>query len=204
MIQHHAASPTLRTDVPAARGVLLAVWGLALVEAVIGYEWLLSALNKLLNPRFRSGLAHMLHMSMPDNPHSWYVALRNRLAIPHAQVCATLGEVGELLVALGLFTGAGLWLSGHLPCARWARRLNRGVIAALLGGALMTANYDVMAGNTLPGLNPGDPFGEGLGLDGLLIGISAALLAVHLCAGRLAPSHADTGWRVGRRATARR
>ncbi len=47
---------------------------------------------------------------------------------------------------------------------------------ALLGGALMTANYYVMSGNALPDLNQGAPFNEGLNLDGLLTLVAMALL----------------------------
>jgi thiosulfate dehydrogenase [quinone] large subunit len=152
----------------------------AVVEAVIGYEWLLSALDKILSPTFRSGLAKQVVMNMQGNPNSWWVALTRRLVLPHAQLFALLVEVGEMLVALGLFAGALLWVSGQFPRGRWAHRLNLGVIGALLGGALMTANYYVMAGNTLPGLNPGAPFDEGLSLDGVLTLIAVGLLAIHV------------------------
>ncbi len=135
-----------------------ASWGVALVEALIGYTWLLSALNKMLNPGFRTGLAAQLTMAMRGNPNTWWVALSTRLVLPHAQLCAVLVEVGELLVALGFFAGAALWASGQFPMRRWARRLNLGVLGALMGGALMTANYYVMSGATLPGLDPANAF----------------------------------------------
>ena len=41
-------------------------WGLALIEVVLGYLWLLSALNKLLNPKFRSALARVLQGQFSD------------------------------------------------------------------------------------------------------------------------------------------
>jgi thiosulfate dehydrogenase [quinone] large subunit len=157
-----------------------AALGVAVVEAVIGYEWLLSALDKILSPTFRSGLAKQVAMNMQGNPNTWWVALARSFVLPHAQLCALLAEVGELLVALGLFAGALLWASGPFPTRRWGRRLNLGVIGALLGGALMTANYYLMAGNTLPGLNPGAPFDEGLSLDGVLTLIAVGLLAIHV------------------------
>jgi hypothetical protein len=153
--------------------------GLALLEAIMGYVWLLSALDKLLSPTFRSGLGHQLQVSMQGNPNAWYVAFIDHWAIPHAQLCAVLVEGGELLVALGLFAGAALWLSGRRPVVGWPQRLNAGVIAALAGGAVMTANYYLMAGNTLPGLNPSAPFTEGLSIDGLLTLVALALLIVH-------------------------
>lgn len=171
-----------RTEaVPIARPHVAAL-GLALVEALIGYDWLLSALNKLLSPTFRSGLAQQLTMAMRGNPNAWWVALMQRLVLPHAQLFAVLVEVGELLVALGFFAGAALWASGHGPALSrpWARWLNAGALLALVGGALMTANYYVMAGATLPWLDPGNPFNEGLSIDGLLTLIALGLLAIHL------------------------
>jgi len=209
MTQSYAPS---HTDTPHARGPRLAVpaalarvtpaaWGMALVEAVIGYEWLLSALNKILSPSFNAGLAHQLHMAMMGNPNGWWVSLSNTLMIPHAQLCALLAQVGELLVAVGLFAGAALWIGGWLPTARWARWLNGGVIVALIGGVTMTANYYVMAGNTVPGLNPNAPFNEGLSLDGVLTLLAVGLLLVHLLALR-APtrrwtSETDDGTHAG-------
>jgi thiosulfate dehydrogenase [quinone] large subunit len=159
--------------------VQTAAVGLALVEALIGYEWLLSALNKMLSPTFRAGLAGQLKMAMAGNPNTWWVALAKAVVLPHAQLFAVLAEVGELLVALGFFAGAALWASGRFPLRRWARRVNMVVIGALLGSALMTANYFLMAGQTLPGLDLSNPFNEGLSIDGLLTLIAVGLLLVH-------------------------
>jgi thiosulfate dehydrogenase [quinone] large subunit len=166
-----AAVPVVRVQTSAV--------GLALVEALIGYEWLLSALNKMLSPAFRSGLAGQLKMAMAGNPNGWWVALTKAMVLPHAQLWAVLAEVGELLVALGFFAGAALWASGRFPAQRWARRVNLVVIGALLGSAVMTANYYLMAGATLPGLDPSNPFNEGLSIDGLLTLIALGLLLVH-------------------------
>jgi thiosulfate dehydrogenase [quinone] large subunit len=160
-------------------------WGLALTEAAIGYEWLLSGLNKVLSPDFSTGLAHALAGSLDGNPNTWYVSLARTLFIPHAQLLAPLVELGELLLAGGLFAGAFLWLSGRLPVARWARLLNLGVILVLLGGILMSVNYAVMGGDTLPGIDPGNPFNEGLSIDSLLAMIGICLLVIHVLAGRV-------------------
>ena len=173
-----AAAAAVAKVVPAAAG-------LALVEAAIGYEWLLSGLNKVLSSGFGSGLAHQLQTSLQGNPNGWWVSLANSLVLPHAQLFAVLVEVGELLVGLGLFAGAALWVSGRVAASRWARLLNLGVIVALVGGVLLSANYVVMSGDTLPGLNPGNAFNEGLSIDSLLTIIGLGLLAIHLLASPL-------------------
>jgi hypothetical protein len=167
----------------------------ALVEAVLGYLWLVSALNKLLNAQFRPGLAHVLQGQLKDNPNRWWVAVVRWLVLPHAALWAAVVQIAELLVALGYFAAVVLWLNGQFPGTRWARRLNGAIILALLGGALLTANYYLMAGNTVPGLNPGAPYKEGLSIDGLATLLALALVAVHLLALRSRPLGA-TGVRL--------
>ena len=161
-----------------------AAWGVAVVEASIGFEWLLSGLNKALSPNFVSGLASELRTNLQGNPNRWYASLANSLIIPQARFFALIAEGGELLVALGMFVGAALWLSGRVQASQQARRLNLGVMLALVGGALMSANYAVMNGDTLPGINAAKAFNEGLSIDSLLTMISLGLLIVHLAASR--------------------
>jgi hypothetical protein len=159
-----------------------AAWGMAAVEASIGFEWLLSGLNKVFSSGFSSGLAKELQTNLQGNPNSWYVALANSVLIPHARLFALLAEGGEIVVGLGLFVGAALWVSGRLQAGRWARRLNLGVMLALVGGLLMSANYAAMAGDTLPGINAANPFNEGLSIDSLLTIMGLGLLLVHVVA----------------------
>ncbi len=64
------------------------------------------------------------------------------------------------------------------------------VVVALLGGAFMTGNYYLLAGKTLPWLDPGDPFDEGLSMDGLLTLIALALIPAQIAPMRArAPEH---------------
>lgn len=174
------AQPAAATDMVQHR---VPAWGLALVEAVIGYTWLLSGLNKILDPGFGSRLAQHVAAATRGNPNTWWVALTQRFVLPHTALFAGLVEVGEVLVALGFFAGAALWASGQFPLRRWARLLNLGVLGvlgALAGGALMTANYYVMSGATLPWLDPANAFNEGLSIDGLLTLVAAGLVVIHL------------------------
>ncbi|HWE61796.1 MAG TPA: hypothetical protein VHB98_08800 [Chloroflexota bacterium] len=179
--------------VPAALAQATAgAWGLALVEAAIGYEWLLSGMNKVLSADFSSGLAHQLQTSLQGNPNIWYASLSTALVLPHASLFASLVEAGELLVAVGMFAGAALWVSGRLAASRGARLLGLGAIVALLGSILMSANYAVMGGDTLPGINAGNPFNEGLSIDSLLTIIGLGLLVIHVFALRRSSSSAAT------------
>jgi thiosulfate dehydrogenase [quinone] large subunit len=152
------------------------------VEAAIGYEWLLSGLNKVLSADFSSGLAHQLQTNLQGNPNRWYASLTNSLVMPHARLFAALAQVGELLVAAGFVAGAALWVGGRLAASRWARLLHLGVVVALVGGILLSANYAVMSGDTLPGINAANPFNEGLSIDSLLTIIGLGLVVVHVLA----------------------
>jgi thiosulfate dehydrogenase [quinone] large subunit len=153
---------------------------MALVFLLLGYEWLISGLDKLLSPDFLTGLGAELQDAMANNPNGWYVHFLARFVVPHARTAAALVEDGEVLVALGLFLGAGLWIFGDRLSPRWARTVQPWVIGALVGSLLMTANYYVLAGNTLPWLRPSAPFDEGIDLDGLLTLVSVALLGIQI------------------------
>lgn len=167
-----------------ATSISFAHWGLASVLVLFAYEWLLSAFDKLFSTSFRSGLAANLRQALHDNPNHWYARVMNWAVVPHAALFAVLVEAGELLVAAGLIAGAVLWLTEHRLPAQWAALLHLAVIGALLGSALMTANYYWLAGNRWPWFNTAEPFNEGLSIDGLLTLIALALLAVQVNAWR--------------------
>jgi predicted flap endonuclease-1-like 5' DNA nuclease len=49
---------------------------------------------------------------------------------------------------------------------------------------MMSANYAVMGGDTLPGLNPANAFNEGLSIDSLLAIVGVGPVLVHTLAAR--------------------
>jgi len=169
----------------------VARWGIALVEAAIGYEWLLSGLNKILSGHFTAGLASTLRDAMKNNPNSWWVTLTQHLVVPNLHVFGPLIPIGELLIALGFLAGAALWGTGG-PARRGARILTFGVIGAVLASMLMTINFYLMSGSTLPGLDPTNAFNEGLSIDGLLTLIGAGLITAHLSSLRSMRATAST------------
>lgn len=169
------------------RDVTPAQIGLTVVEAAIAYEWVLSGLDKCLSSQYLGGLGGSLNDMTAGNPNTWYVWFLQHVAMPNCTLFGCLVAAGELLVGFALLAGAALWLAGpERLSGRWARLVQVGVIAGLAGATLMTANYYLMAGKTLPWLNPAHPFDEGLSLDGLLTLVTVGLLAVHLLALRRA------------------
>jgi uncharacterized membrane protein YphA (DoxX/SURF4 family) len=179
------------------RGSSAARLGIGLIELAIGYEWIISALNKMTSSDFSSGLASELKKSLSGNPNRWYSDFLKSTIIPHARIYAVLVELSELLVGLGFVVGAVLWLSTRLAGWSWARVVHWVVILALAGGAMLTANYYIQGGDTLPGLNPGNPYSEGLTIDGLLTLVALALVVAHVIAQGTPPGRRVTHSRVG-------
>lgn len=134
--------------------------GLALVQLALAYEWLSSALTKLVHGNFPSGLAADLRDAETTGT---YQAFLHHVVIPHGVLFGWLVQLGELGVALMLIVGA---LSG--------RRLLTGIAAAL--GALMTLNFGLANGDHFFRVIASDSFDEGLPLDVLATWIQLALL----------------------------
>jgi uncharacterized membrane protein YphA (DoxX/SURF4 family) len=134
--------------------------GLALVQLALAWEWLSSALTKLVHGDFASGLASDLRDAGTTGT---YDAFLRHVVIPHGALFGWLVQLGELAVALLLIAGA---LTG--------RRLLTGIAAA--SGALMTLNFGLAAGQHFFRVIGTDSFDEGLSLDVLATWIQLALL----------------------------
>lgn len=180
-----ARAPEPRSKEAAIPAMRAASWGLASVYLLLAYEWLISGFNKLMSADFQSGLGKQINDAAGGNPNHWYVRFLTQVELPHTVAMAFLVQWGEIAVGLGLVVGAVRWLA----CPRLPDRLLRWfdviLVAALIGGALMTVNYWFMAGNTLPWLNAGNPFNEGIDIDGLLTLVSVALLVTQVSAMRI-------------------
>src|SRR5438874_3068547 len=57
---------------------------LAAIQAILGWEWLMSGGNKLLSGTFPQGLATTLTDNFKDNPNNWYVAFLQQNILPHS------------------------------------------------------------------------------------------------------------------------
>lgn len=153
---------------------------LCAVQAVIAYEWLVSGINKLLDPGFSTHLSAMLLQNMRGNPYGWYVTALQRLVLPHATQGAQLVAWGEAVVGVVLVLGAVQWA---LHPDGWVTTLLALLgCPALLVGAGISLNYYLLAGNGLPWINPANAFNDGVGLNALLPLICLALLGANLSA----------------------
>ena len=156
--------------------------GLLAVQLLVGYEWLMSGLTKIVRGGFPSGLADELR-DKSQGAAGWYKSFLDGSVIPHASTFGYLIEIGELLVGLALIVAALVWLF------RWERLPEAGRLAILATTAVasfvaivMAVNFHLANGAPHPWFIAKDGFDEGIDLDSLLpaiqlvlIGVSAAL-----------------------------
>lgn len=155
-----------------------ALRGLLLVQLVIGYEWFMSGLTKLVRGDFPGGLAEELR-EKSEGVSGWYRGFLDGAVIPHAQVFGYLIEITELAAGLALIVAATVWL------AAWERLPDGGRVAvrlatagAAVAGIVMSVNFHLANGSAQPWGIPGDSFDEAVDLDSLIVGIQLVLVAV--------------------------
>src|SRR5260370_3541134 len=79
---------------------------LAAIQAIIGWEWLMSGGNKLLFGTFPQGLANVLNTNMKDNPHAWYAAFLQQNIFPHSVSYRSLIQSTEVTSGIILLSTA--------------------------------------------------------------------------------------------------
>jgi uncharacterized membrane protein YphA (DoxX/SURF4 family) len=146
---------------------------LLLVQVVIGYEWLVSAMTKLVRGDFPAGLARQLGEMSTASP-GWYRGFLTSVVLPHADAFGYSIEITELAAGAVLI---GLAL---LVLVRPELELPRpAIVAAVVASAaalVMVANFEIANGAGF-GVSLGkDTFDEGVDLDTLMTGLQLALL----------------------------
>jgi hypothetical protein len=174
--------------------------GLLLVQLLVGYEWFMSGLTKIVRGGFPGGLAKELTEKSEGAP-GWYKSFLDGSVIPNASAFGYLIEIGELLVGVALITAALVWLT------RWERLSDGGRVVVLattalasFGGIFMAINFHLANGAPHPWLIPTSGFDEGVDLDSLLPAIQLVLIAVSVGLWRSlrngAAASASPGWRL--------
>ena len=171
------AEPNESTSRAASR---LPLVGLLLVQLLVGYEWLMSGLTKIVRGGFTGGLAAELR-EKSEGASGWYKSFLDGSVIPHASTFGYLIEIGELVVGLALVAAALVWL------LRWERLPYSGRVAVLgatalasLAAIFMAVNFHLANGAPHPWLIPKDGFDEGIDLDSLLPAVQLVLVGVSL------------------------
>jgi thiosulfate dehydrogenase [quinone] large subunit len=152
---------------------------LLLIQMVIGYEWVVSGLTKLVRGDFPAGLAAQLGDMSKDSP-GWYRSFLASVVLPHAQASGYAIEIVELLVGCVLIgVAVALLVRPSLELPRPA------IVSAVVASAaalLMVANFELANGAGF-GLSLGkDTFDEGVDLDTLMTGLQLALLVFWVAA----------------------
>jgi thiosulfate dehydrogenase [quinone] large subunit len=146
---------------------------LAALEAIIGWEWLMSGGNKLLASTFPQGLADALNRGIKDNPNSWYVSILQTFVLPHSILYGYLIEWSEIVIGLVLLGGALLLLGEPRGQDEAQHRQFVGYSLAVIFVAALAAFENInfhfwMGGWVIPTFTPATPYNEGIDLDGLL------------------------------------
>lgn len=165
-------------EAPAPRHAVELSLSLYAVELILAYEWILSGIDKLVNPHFSSQLLGVLRGSTLVNPYSWYSAFLKQFILPHAAILAPLVEVGEIAIGVVLASSAVLWL--WRPLTRLALYAGWAACVTLTGSLLLALNYSFQQCTPLPWVNGAQAFSPGMGIDVLIALLSVPLLAANL------------------------
>jgi thiosulfate dehydrogenase [quinone] large subunit len=146
---------------------------LLLVQVVLGYEWLVSGLTKLVRGGFPQGLAEELRDQSQGAP-DWYRHFLANVVLPHAQAFGYAIEVAELAAGAILIAVAVAVLAGRASLS--SRLVAWPALAASVAAVVMVANFEVANGGSFGLSLADDPFDEGVDLDTLLTGLQLALV----------------------------
>jgi hypothetical protein len=169
--------------------------GLLVVEIVIGYEWFISGLVKIVRGDFPSGLAAEL-LEKSEGVAAWYGSFLKSAVIPNAVLFGYAIEISELLAGIALIAGPLIWLFAWERVSdrlRWA--VSFSIAASAIGGAFLAINLHLANGGSHPWLLPGDAFDEGIDLDSVLPAIQIVIATVSIIVFRRLrrdSSHNDT------------
>ncbi len=154
--------------------------GLLLVEMIIGYEWFMSGLVKIVRGDFPIGLADELLTKSVGVP-TWYGSIMKSAFIPNAVIFGYVIEIAEILAGIALIVGPLIWL---FTWDRVSDRVRKAVLfftaVATIGGTFLAINFHLANGAPHPWLFPGDAFDEGIDLDSVLPAIQIVIAAVSI------------------------
>ena len=157
---------------------------LAAIQALIGWEWLISGSNKILSGNFPQRLAGTLQQGIQGNPNEWYVSFLQSVVQPHSIFFGYLIEWTELTIGVVLLSCAVLLLNTPRRRGESQHTLVMGFFAlgslvAVLGAFLCINFHFWMGHGLIPGIGA-DPNDEGIDLDALIPPLSLVILIANL------------------------
>ncbi len=158
----------------------LAMAGFLVMEMIIGYEWFISGLVKLVRGGFPAGLADELLKKSPEMP-AWYGSFITSAVIPRGVPFGYAIEIAELLAGVALIGGPLLWFFAWDRVSDRARSLVLIAAAvAAIGGAFLAINLHLSNAGSHPWLFPSDANDEGIDLDSVLPAMQIVIATVSI------------------------
>lgn len=120
---------------------------IALVQAVVGFEWVKAGWEKVSDPNFIGGLERTIGVFASKNPTGWYKDFLTGTVSPNATLFGWLVAYGEFIAGVVLLIAAASYLfygSGADVVSRFVVPI--GAVTALTGGAFLSANFWFAAG----------------------------------------------------------
>jgi hypothetical protein len=162
----------------------------AALQGILGWEWLVSGVNKVASGSFPNGLAATLSDGVKSNPNGWYVAFLRAVVLPHSVAFGYTIEMVEVLAGLALLASAvallgGLRRPGEPQYRLAVTQVAAAAIAALACMTLCVNFHFFMGDGVLPGVSASNAFNEGVDLDTLMPPLALVVLVFNLYALRL-------------------
>lgn len=162
----------------------------AALQGILGWEWLVSGVNKVASGTFPSGLKTTLSDGVKGNPNGWYVGFLHAIVLPHSVAFGYIIEVVEVLAGVALLAGALVLLGGIRrrgePQYRLAVAQVMAATVAALACITLCVNFHFFMGDgVLPGVSVANAFNEGVDLDTLMPPLALVILVFNLYALRL-------------------
>ncbi|MEO5814948.1 MAG: hypothetical protein ABIT20_06680 [Gemmatimonadaceae bacterium] len=175
---------------------VLSMIGLLIVEMIIGYEWLISGLVKVVQGDFPSGLGATLLERLPKVP-AWYGRFLSGAVIPNAPYFGYAIEIAEVLAGVALLAGPVIALFAWERVPHWMRQAVLFVTAvATIGGAFLAINLHIANAVSHPWFFPVDSFDEGIDLDSILPAIQMVIAWISIMLFRRLGRETPAGARV--------
>lgn len=135
-------------------------YALAILQLIVGLEWFISGINKVLVGTFPQSLdaalrtGHGVAPALAHHPHGWYATFLQTIVLPNSAFFGYVIMIGEVAIGILMLTSAGLLLgwplqSGrlHLRAARWQFAFTG---CATVVGVFMDINFNIWRGKALP------------------------------------------------------
>lgn len=193
--RHSTAAATVAARPQTARAPVAAPnIALAGLELLVGYEWLVSGVDKLLFGGFPGALHGLLAQTLGGGQlPGFFAALLRALVVPHAVAFGYLIEWGEMLAGLALIAAAVVallrplarrHLTGHweVVFALLVRLLDWLAPVAAAGAGLLGLSFFFLDGLPSPWFTPGIAYGGAIDTGLFLAAASVVLLLSRLAA----------------------